>query len=299
MPPRWNAERARGVNGEVAFIGFGEAGRAFARPGDAAFDLKTGDPADRAAKLADYDAGGVRGGETAREALDGATVVLSLVTADQALAAARDNAALLGPGALWLDMNSVAPGTKRAAAAAIETAGGRYADVAVMAPVHPARMAVPLLVAGPHAADAAAALAAIGFTNVEIAGPKVGDASAIKMIRSVMVKGIEALTAECILAANRAGVTEAVIASLDASSKVQGWGERADYNLDRMLAHGTRRAAEMEEVVNTLAELGIEPVMTRGTIARQRELGALGVVPPEGLAAKLVRIDGLVRGEAA
>ncbi|WP_423603511.1 DUF1932 domain-containing protein [Sphingomonas sp. MS122] len=287
------------MNAKVAFIGFGEAGRAFARAGDAAFDLKTGDPADRAAKLADYDVGGVHGCETAREALDGAAAVLSLVTADQALVAAQDNAALLAPGALWLDMNSVAPGTKRAAAAAIEAAGGRYADVAVMAPVHPAGLAVPLLVAGPHAADAAAALAAIGFTKVEIAGPKVGDASAIKMIRSVMVKGIEALTGECILAANRAGVTEAVLASLDASSKVQGWRERADYNLDRMLAHGTRRAAEMEEVANTLAELGIDPVMTRGTIARQRELGALGVVPPEGLAAKLARIDGSATGQAA
>ncbi|WP_447726568.1 DUF1932 domain-containing protein [Sphingomonas koreensis] len=282
--------------GGVAFIGFGEAGQAFVRPGDAAFDLKTGDPASRAAKLADYDAGGVRGCETAREALNGAAVVLSLVTADQALLAAQDDAALLAPSTLWLDMNSVAPGTKRAAAAAIEAAGGRYADVAVMAPVHPAGMAVPLLVAGPHAADAAAALEAIGFFNVHVAGSKVGDASAIKMIRSVMVKGIEALTAECVLAAERAGVTEAVIASLDASSRTQGWGERADYNLDRMLAHGARRAAEMEEVAKTLEELGIDPAMTRGTVARQREIGTLGVGVPDGLAAKLAAIGERVAG---
>ena len=253
----------------------------------------------RAAKLNDYDAAGVGGCESAREALAGAAVALSLVTADQALAAAQDDAALLEPGALWLDMNSVAPGTKRAAAAAIEAAGGRYADVAVMAPVLPARMAVPLLVAGPHAADALAALKVIGFTNIEIAGPKVGDASAIKMIRSVMIKGIEALTAECILAANRAGVADAVLASLDASWKTQGWAERADYNLDRMLAHGTRRAAEMEEVAKTLAELGLDPAMTRGTIARQRELGALGVGVPVGLAAKLAAIEGAEKDEAA
>lgn len=287
------------MNGGVAFIGFGEAGSAFARLGDAAFDRKTDDPAHRAAKLADYDARGVRGCETARAALAGAAAILSLVTADQALAAAQDNAALLEPGALWLDMNSVGPGTKRAAAAAIEAAGGRYADVAVMAPVEPARLAVPLLVAGPHAANAAAALADIGFTKVEIAGPKVGDASAIKMIRSVMVKGIEALTAECVLAAERAGVTDAVLASLDASSKAQGWGERADYNLDRMLAHGTRRAAEMEEVAKTLAELGIDPAMTRGTIARQRELGALGMGVPQGLSAKLARIGEAAKERAA
>lgn len=272
---------------KVASIGFGEAGQAFARPGDRAFDIKTTHAASRSAKQADYAAAQVVGCDTAAEALGDATVVLSLVTADQALLVAQDYAPLLAPGALWLDMNSVAPGTKRAAAQAIEAAGGRYVDVAVMAPVDPARLAVPLLVSGPHAEAGAKALHDMGFTRVSIAGPNIGDASAIKMIRSVMVKGIEALSAECILAASRAGVADAVLASLDASWKRQGWGDRVDYNLDRMLAHGTRRAAEMEEVAKTLTELGVDPAMTRGTIARQRELGGLDVVPPEGLAAKL------------
>ena len=279
------------MTGVVALIGFGEAGQTFARPGDAVFDHKTDDPVTRQAKLADYEAAEVEGCETARQALDGAAAVLSLVTADQALIAARNGAGLLEPDALWLDMNSVAPGTKRAAAIAIEAAGGRYADVAVMAPVQPARLNVPLLVAGPHAADAAAVLAEIGFTNVQIAGSRVGDASAIKMIRSVMVKGIEALTAECILAASRAGVADAVLASLDASWKVQGWSERADYNLDRMLVHGLRRSAEMEEVAKALTDLGVSPAMTCGTIVRQRALGALGIAPPDGLAGKLAAIE--------
>lgn len=268
---------------DVAFIGFGEAGQAFARPGARAFDVKSD-------KAADYAAAGVQGVATVRDALSGARAAFSLVTADQALTAARDYAPFLKPGALWLDMNSVAPGTKRAAAEAIEAAGGRYADVAVMAPVHPARLAVPLLVAGPHADDAAVLLGDYGFANVSIAGPKLGDASAIKMIRSVMVKGIEALSAECILAAERAGVSGAVLASLDASWKPQDWGERVDYNLDRMMAHGLRRAAEMEEVAKTLAELGVEPTMTQGTIARQRAIGMLGRMPSEGLAAKLAVI---------
>lgn len=278
------------MNSFIALIGFGEAGQAFATPGMRAYDRKTMMPAERPGKLADYDAAGVEACETAREALAGAEAVLSLVTADQALAAAQACAPLLEPGALWLDMNSVAPGTKREAAGRIEAAGGRYADVAVMAPVEPAGLNVPLLVAGPHADAAAAVLRGHGFGKVSVAGPKIGDASAIKMIRSVMVKGIEALTAECMLAAERAGVREAVLGSLDASWKAQGWSERADYNLDRMLAHGTRRAAEMEEVARTLAELGVEPAMTRGTIARQRAMGALGVAAPEGLAAKLAVI---------
>lgn len=275
----------------ATFIGFGEAGRAFAWPGARAFDCKTDNAGTREAMHAAYAAAGVAGAEDAATALAGSQAVLSLVTADQALAAARACAPLLNDGALWLDMNSIAPGAKRAAAQAIEAAGGRYVDVAVMAPVLPLRRAVPLLVAGPHAAPAAELLHALGFHNVSIAGPGIGDASAIKMIRSVMVKGLEALTAECALAAGRAGVTDAVLASLDASWKPQGWGERFDYNLDRMLVHGLRRAAEMEQVAATLEELGVDPVMTRGTIARQQALGSIGLDPPDGLTAKLVALE--------
>ncbi|WP_430387674.1 DUF1932 domain-containing protein [Blastomonas fulva] len=271
----------------TTFIGFGEAGRAFATAGARAFDRKTLHERERGAMLAAYDAAGVDGMDDAASALSGAQVVLSLVTADQVLAAAHDCAPLLGAGALWLDMNSVAPGTKRHAAQVIEASGGRYADVAVMAPVLPARKNVPLLVSGAHAQAAIEALTLLGFANIAVAGAAVGDASAIKMIRSVMVKGLEALSAECALAADRAGVTDAVTASLDASWKAQSWGERFDYNLDRMMAHGLRRAAEMEEVAVTLEDLGVDPVMTRGTIARQRDLGALAITPPEGLGAKL------------
>jgi 3-hydroxyisobutyrate dehydrogenase-like beta-hydroxyacid dehydrogenase len=268
----------------IASIGFGEAGQAFARPGVRAYDRK-------GAAIGDaYGATGVIGCETPAEALADADAVFSLVTADQALPAARAYATLLAPGALWLDMNSVAPDTKRAAAQAIATAGGRYVDVAVMAPVLPARLAAPLLLAGPHAAEAEAVLRGHGFTNVAIVGPAIGAASSIKMIRSVMVKGLEALTAECALAAERAGVLEPVIASLDASWKPQGWETRIDYNLDRMMAHGLRRAAEMEEVAVTLAALGVDPAMTRGTIERQRTLGNLGLTPPAGLTAKLAAL---------
>ena len=111
------------------------------------------------------------------------------------------------------------------------------------------------------------------------------------MIRSVMVKGIEALTAECVLAADAAGVIEEVLASLDASPPQPGWHARADYNLDRMMVHGLRRAAEMEEVVKTLDALGTGSEMTRGTVARQRALGSLGLRDPAvGLAAKLASL---------
>lgn len=277
----------------IALIGFGEAGAAFADGADwladvRAYDRKTDDPATRAAKDADYAAAGITGSATSADALAGVGIVLSLVTADQALPAAR--AAVLAKGALWLDCNSVAPQTKRAAAAAIEAAGGRYADVAVMSPVHPARRDTPLLVSGPCAEAGIMALHRLGFTTVRIVAGPVGAASSIKMIRSVMIKGIEALSAECVLAADAAGVCDEVIASLDASWPGANWGERFDYNLDRMLMHGVRRAAEMEEVVNTLEELGTGAAMSRSTVARQRAMGALSASMPDGLDAKLAML---------
>lgn len=255
---------------DVALIGFGEAGSTFARAGAwggraAGFDVDPG----REAAMAEH---GVKPGAGIADALCRAPLALSLVTADAALAAARDAAPLLPPGAIWCDMNSVAPDTKRAAARVIEAAGGRYVDVAVLAPVDPARLAVPLLLAGGAADAAAEGLVALGFTNLRIVGAEVGRASAIKMIRSVMVKGIEALTAEMMLAAEAAGVADEVLASLDASENPRPWPQRAAYNLERMRTHGLRRAAEMEEAAKTLAALGVAPVMTEGTVLRQREM---------------------------
>jgi 3-hydroxyisobutyrate dehydrogenase-like beta-hydroxyacid dehydrogenase len=166
-------------------------------------------------------------------------------------------------------MNSVAPDTKCKAAAIIEAAGGRYIDVAIMAPVYPAGMATPLLISGPHAKSGAAALAVLGFNNVRVVPGDIGVASSIKMIRSIMIKGQEALTAEMMLAAHAANLEQEVLASLG-----EGWDDKAKYNLERMVTHGARRAAEMEEVEKTLTALGVEPLMTRGTIVRQREMAA-------------------------
>jgi 3-hydroxyisobutyrate dehydrogenase-like beta-hydroxyacid dehydrogenase len=268
------------MTGAVAIIGFGEAGMALAPPGARGFDVREDHQ-----KRADFDRCGVRHCDTATEALADASVVLSLVTADQALAAARAAAPHLQPNALWLDGNSVAPDTKRAAADAIESAGARYVDVAIMAPVHPARFAVPLILAGPHAGLAETALRTLGFTDLRIVAGPLGSAAAIKMIRSVMIKGIEALSVECALAGDAAGVLPDVLSSLGGD-----WPARFDYNLDRMMVHGTRRSAEMGEVVATLDALGTGSAMARATQARQAELGTLGIAPQPGLDAKLTAL---------
>ena len=256
----------------IALIGFGEAGSTFAAAagwGDSAraYDV---DPARRAVMTQS----GVLHALDPAEALLEATVCLCLVTADQALAATKSAAAHLSPGALWCDMNSVAPETKRTAARVIAAAGGCYVDVAVLAPVEPARLSVPLLLSGPAADDAATVLKALGFANVRVIGTEVGQASAIKLIRSVMVKGIEALSAEMIAAAEAAGVAHEVLASLDASDKPLPWAAKVANSRERMAAHGLRRAAEMEEAAMLLCALGVDPVMTRATILRQRAAAA-------------------------
>jgi 3-hydroxyisobutyrate dehydrogenase-like beta-hydroxyacid dehydrogenase len=112
--------------------------------------------------------------------------------------------------------------------------------------------------------------------RVRIAGAEIGAAAAIKMVRSVMVKGIEALTLECFLAAARVGVVEEVAASLKNNFPGLDWTKLVPYNLERMARHGERRAAEMEEVTATLRELGVEPLMAQATVKRQREMGQLG-----------------------
>jgi 3-hydroxyisobutyrate dehydrogenase-like beta-hydroxyacid dehydrogenase len=266
----------------IAFVGFGEAATAFVtgwadrRPARiSVFDTKTDDQATRNVMLARYADQAVAGADGLAEALADAPVIFSVVTADRALHAARSAAPVLAPDALWLDCNSCAPETKRAAAQVIAAAGGRYVDVAVMAPVHPQKNHVPLLVSGPHAQAAVAVLTALDMRPV-VAGDTVGQASSIKMLRSVMIKGMEALTAECFLAARRAGVDDAVIASLEASDPGVDWRRRGSYNLERMMIHGTRRAAEMREAAATVAALGLSARMAAATADWQDQIAATG-----------------------
>jgi 3-hydroxyisobutyrate dehydrogenase-like beta-hydroxyacid dehydrogenase len=271
----------------ICFLGFGEAAQTLvAAPGwcgvARGYDIKLGSEA-AAEKRAEFAQLGVEVAETVADALSGARIVLSVVTADQSLEAARAATAHLAADALYLDMNSVAPSTKQASAALIEQRGGRYVDVAIMSPVRPAALAAPLLISGPHVEAASIALKGLGFTAVKAAGAEVGRASLIKMVRSVLIKGVEAVSAECLLAAHKAGVLDDVLESVGAE-----WSRQLDYNLDRVLTHGERRAAELEEVARTLRGLGIEPLMTANAAVRQRELGELRLKTlPATLAGKL------------
>ncbi|MCZ8151158.1 MAG: DUF1932 domain-containing protein [Rhodobacteraceae bacterium] len=276
----------------IGFMGFGEAARAFAAgwAGAAgplfAYDIKLDDPAEAAAVRAACAHHGAT--PVAVQGLGGCAMILCLVTADQAVIAAGAAPPLV-PGALWLDGNSCSPGSKARAAARI---GAGYVDMAIMAPVYPARHRTPLLLSGPQAEAAAQRLRALDMV-VEVVGDRVGQASTIKMLRSVIIKGMEALTAESFLAARRAGVEGRVISSLLASDPGIDWPVRGAYNLDRMLTHGPRRAVEMREVAATLREMGLPDDMARATALWQDRLGMLALSPgADDLAARADRILG-------
>ena len=211
---------------------------------------------------------------SAADAVRGADLIISAVTAASSVEAAQSVKAHLAGTPYFLDINSVSPGRKQETAKLLGDAG-RYVDVAVLAPIYPARHQTPMLLAGPHADAIAPMLAALGM-RVSIAGTEIGAAAAIKMVRSVMIKGIEALTLECFLAASRAGVIDEVAASMKNNYPGLDWAKIVPYNLERMANHGERRAAEMEEVADTLRELGVEPLMTSATVKRQREMGQIG-----------------------
>ena len=265
----------------IAFIGYGEAGAVFSQgilAGNpdrrvAAFDIKTTQAETRAAKLKAFEQHGVVGCEDTGEAIAQAGIIFSTVTADRAYEAAEQAARHPLKGAIFADCNSCAPDTKRASARIIEAAGGRYVDAAVMAPVGLPLTKTPFLLSGPHAPEALAALIALGFTAREKVGD-VGLASSIKMTRSIMIKGMEALVMECVLAGRKAGIDDEVLASLDKSFPGFDWKNRTAYMFERMMTHGIRRAAEMREVVKTVDDLGLPNPMSAAIVEWQQLIGA-------------------------
>jgi 3-hydroxyisobutyrate dehydrogenase-like beta-hydroxyacid dehydrogenase len=131
-----------------------------------------------------------------------------------------------------------------------------------------------MLLGGRYASELAPRLAVLGMDATPVS-EKIGVASAIKMCRSVMIKGIEALAVECLFAARRYGADQAVLASLEVTYPEMGWREKLpNYLVSRVAEHGRRRAAEMREVAEALRDVGINPMMAEATAERQEGLVA-------------------------
>jgi 3-hydroxyisobutyrate dehydrogenase-like beta-hydroxyacid dehydrogenase len=263
----------------LALIGYGEVGQILAEDLRAvghvvtAFDLKlrsaAGDPL-RAHALAQR----VTLAPSHAGAVGQSEVVISAVTASQTVVAAQACAAELPAGAFFLDLNSASPGAKIAAAEHVTRGGGRYVEGAVMTAVPPHRIKVPLLLGGPHATAIEPTLRDLGFA-AKVASGQLGVASASKMCRSVMIKGLEALVIESFTAARRYGVEEAVIASLRETFPGIEWERQATYFFQRAIEHGHRRSEEMHEAAVTVSQAGLHPWSAAGTAERQGWVGDL------------------------
>lgn len=259
----------------VALIGLGEVGRVFAEDLRAAgirdlsaWDTAFGDDASRASRNA-AELGVPRAG-SAPAAVAGADLVVSAVTAARCVAAAESVVPGLAEGTWFFDLNSSSPGHKQAAAAAVDGAGGRYVEAALMSPIGPRRLASPFLLGGPHAAAFTGSAASYGISDVTVVSESVGRAAATKLCRSVVVKGLESLLAESLLTARRFGVERDVLDSLPNILPPADWEAVAGYFISRSLQHGQRRSEEMEEAAATVSEAGIEPHMSLAAVQRQR-----------------------------
>lgn len=264
---------------KIGFLGYGEAARAFHEGLNEACSLVfahdilllSGDETMRAAMSA-------RGAQVAATAaaLGAADLIFSAVTADQSLLAVQPLLPHLRPGHVLIDINSVSPQRKRQTAAAVEAVGAKYVDMAVMAPVHPRKHKTPVLIAGSDASQMLPQLLALGF-SAELAGDVPGAATAIKMVRSVFVKGLEAIAVEALLAARASGCFDEIVASLSGSYPGLGWPQFAEYQMERTTRHGRRRAAEMRESAATLEALGLYGGLATAIAEVQERMGACGV----------------------
>lgn len=278
----------------VGVVGYGEVGRILAEDlrargtGVVAYDVKL-DPSgsrgtgQRVPLVEHAAAHGVRlvADHVAVAAL--ADLVISAVTADQAVAVADAVAPGLDEGTFVLDLNSASPRAKQRAAEAVNAVGGRYVEGAVMTSVPPHRLDVPILLGGPDASSLAPLLADLGFTAATAHDERLGVTSASKLCRSVVIKGMEALFIESLVAARHHGVEDEVLASLTETFPGIDWDAQASYFFARATQHGRRRADEMDEAADTVAAAGIEPWSSRATAQRQRwvaDLAQAGTIEP-------------------
>ena len=256
----------------VALIGFGEVGQTLAgdllKAGarvsayDILFDAPDSTPSRAASTLA------VRKAKSAPDAIANAELIVSAVTAASDVDAARSVTSGIPYGAFYVDLNSVSPATKSTCARIVEDAGGRYVEAAVMTPIHPRGIASPMLLGGAHAPAFLERAAPLGF-SAKVFSATLGQAAAVKMCRSVIIKGVEALLTESMLAARRYGVEKPVLDSLSDLLPAGDWEKIARYFISRSLEHGVRRAEEMREAAKTVAEAGVAPLMTNATVERE------------------------------
>ncbi len=265
----------------LAFVGFGALADAFAgglrRSGVTELRAYSRPREDRAAAAAlrrKLRAAGVRSCATIEEAIAGAGTIVSAVPASAAAGVAAACAPLLSAGTLYVDPAPLAPAAKAELAALIEEAGSQYVDIAVLGTVAVSGAAVPLMAAGSGARRWSAIVAPLGFDVTVIDGPA-GRASLVKLLRSVYMKGRDALILEMLLAARRHGVEDAVVSSIRGPGEQVPFQDLAERVITSLALYAERRAVELSAAAELVAEAGVDPLATNGGAARLHWLAEL------------------------
>ncbi len=260
---------------KIGFVGFGEAGFHIARGlreaglgHIAAFDINTHTPGLSEKIQRRAVESGITLVESNAELAAVSDIVLSTVTANRAREAAEQTTPFLESRHIYADLNSVSPALKEAIGQLVESRGAQFVEIAIMSPVPPHGHRVPMFLCGLHAQLLVDRFAPYGM-KLEVISEQIGAASATKMCRSIIVKGLEALLLECVLGAVPYGADERVFATLEETMPGMNWKKLASYMVGRVVEHGERRARELEEVAATLRAIGVEPIMAEATVKRQ------------------------------
>ncbi|MBF9195802.1 NAD(P)-dependent oxidoreductase [Microvirga terrestris] len=270
---------------EIAFIGYGEVGQLFSRQLAAkpdvrvtVYDILFDDP-NRGPGLKQQALGDkVHAAGSIADTCAMPEVIISAVTADSAITAARQAAPHLKPHQTYIDLNSVSPATKRSVADQVRQGGSAFIEFAVMAPVGGVGIEVPILSGGATAEATSARLNQLGMRITPVSS-EIGTASATKLCRSIVIKGMEALMVDLTLASEKAGVMPAVLASLKASYPGMDWEIVARVMTSRVKQHGVRRAAEMREASLMIAELGLDGSLAAAIAERHESFAKSSILP--------------------
>ena len=268
----------------LGFIGFGEAAYHLAKglrqagvKSTVAFDIHSSTP-QRGDKIRSraQETGTILVSSSANLAAR-AQVILSAVTADQAISASHQTAPHLTAQHIYADLNSVSPSTKEVVGQNISGVGAKFVEIAVMAAIPPYGHKAPMLLGGSAAPLFQSLFTPLGMKLEVVSTDRIGSAVAVKMCRSIVYKGLEAILFECVLGASQYGAEKRVFDSLDESFPGMNWKELADYMVGRVVVHGERRAREMDEVARTLTEMNVEPMMATATARRMDWAARLGL----------------------
>jgi 3-hydroxyisobutyrate dehydrogenase len=251
----------------IAIIGCGEVGRCYAETLLGTHSLSLCDPnpqpaaRDLAARL------GTALHSAPGDWLSKIDLTLSCVVGTASLSAARNCFAHIREGTTFADLTTADPAQIRVAASEAAVLGIQFVDVAIMGAIALSGARTPLLFAGDGAPAVQNLFNACGAKTRILNGGKPGDAAALKLLRSVFTKGMEALSVECLAAAERQNVRTAlydVLSDID-ETPLRDFLEML---VRTHVLHAMRRLHEVEEAERQLRLSGLPSLVLPGVRAR-------------------------------